>query len=458
MQKQLNFVLLLAFMLSFSYNAIAQNSVDTLRLSMNEAVDLGMKNNLNLKNTHLDYVIAKKKVWEVTAMGLPQATATGTYQYTPTISELTMMGFNPNSLPSGTPLTKQDILDATQISSVPLGTKNSTSLDITVSQLIFSGEWIVGLQAASAYERLQKKVVERSEYQTKEAITSAYNGVLIIENAYNNLNTSLLSITKLYDDVKAINGQGLNEDTDVDQLKITVNNLRSGVETLKGQILTMNMLLKIQLGLEFDQPIKLTNNLDQLVALAPLQTMVVDSFNIASSVDYQLAQNQVEISKLLVKREYTKFLPTLAGFYVYHDRLSAGGLDFQSANTLGLKLSIPILTGGARLATLSQAKLNRVKAENSQKLAEQGLTVEFTAARNSYLSLYSAYLNLKESMELSLKVYNKDVIKYKEGMLTSMQLTNSQTQYLNSQRSYFDAQLSLLNAKAKLERILTKSE
>lgn len=52
----------------------------------------------------------------------------------------------------------------------------------------------------------------------------------------------------------------------------------------------------------------------------------------------------------------------LAGYYAYHDMISDGAsFDFQSKHTMGLKLSIPILTGGARLVTLSQAKLNYKK-------------------------------------------------------------------------------------------------
>lgn len=64
---------------------------------------------------------------------------------------------------------------------------------------------------------------------------------------------------------------------------------------------------------------------------------------------------------------------------------------------------------------------------------------------------------IQETMELSERVYKKNTIKYREGMLSSIDLTNSQNQYLNAQKNYFEAQLSLLNAKANLDRILTKS-
>lgn len=432
MQKHFFYILLV--LLAFGYSAKAQTPVDTLQLSLNKAIELGLKENLNLKNANLDYLVAKKKVWEVTAAGLPQATATGTYTYLP---KLPMIDFG------GSPM--------------ELGVHNSRAIDGTASQLIFNGEWIVGLQAASVYERLQNKTLYQTEYKTRESIISAYNSVLIIEESYKNLSSTLDATSKLYENTKALNQQGFIEESDVDQLKIMINNLSSGVETLHNQIDVVNMLLKMQLGVEFNQPIKLTNTLNQLVELAPIQPITADSFDVKSSVEYQLAETAETLSKLSLRREYTKFLPTLAGFYAYHHSLTDEALAFQAENTFGLKLSIPILTGGARLATLSQAKLNYKKAQNSKILAQQGLTTEYLATRNGYISAYNTYLNSKESMELGFKVYNKTVVKYQEGVVTSMELTTSQNQYLLAQKSFYEAELNLLNAKAKLERLLTNA-
>lgn len=454
MQKLFVVVLVLGLNLAWGTSVKGQVTTDTLKLSLDEAIKLGLDGNLTLKNTHLDYLRAQKQVWEVTAIGLPQASVAGSFQYTPKVAEMPMQIIN-NSGAGTDPLLKGDVTNM----SIPLGSTTSTTLDAQVTQLIFSGEWIVGLKAAATYESLQGQMVEKSTFQTKENIISAYNSVLVIEEAYNNLNESLLSIEKLYLDMQAMNKEGLTEDTDVDQLKITYNNLQTSVVTLRNQVGTMYMLLKIQLGLELDTPLKLTNNLDQLVLLAPEAALISEAFDATGSVDYQLVKSQEKITKLQVSREYSKFLPTLAGYYAYHDILDGGGsFDFQSQHTAGLKLSIPILTGGARLATLSQAKLNYQKAQNSSKLAEQGLITEFTAVRNQYLSSYNSYVNIKETMELSERVYTKNTVKYREGMLSSIDLTNSQNQYLTAQKNYFEAQLTLLNAKANLDRILTKSE
>lgn len=107
--------------------------------------------------------------------------------------------------------------------------------------------------------------------------------------------------------MQAMNKEGLTEDTDVDQLKITYNNLQTSVVNLRNQVQTTYMLLKIQLGLELDTPVKLTNSLDQLVLLAPEAALITEAFDVTKSVDYQLTLSQEKISKLQVSREYSKF-------------------------------------------------------------------------------------------------------------------------------------------------------
>jgi len=57
-------------------------------------------------------------------------------------------------------------------------------------------------------------------------------------------------------------------------------------------------------------------------------------------------------------------------------------------------------------------------------------------------------------LALSEKIYNKNIIKFKEGVASSLELTQSQSQYLTSESNYYNSVISLLQAKAKMDRIL----
>jgi outer membrane protein len=120
----------------------------------------------------------------------------------------------------------------------------------------------------------------------------------------------------------------------------------------------------------------------------------------------------------------------------------------------GVSLTLPIVTSGQRLATISRAKFDLQKSRLSKDNVEQGLIMEFETARTGYQTAFSNFTTNKESMILSKKVYDKTVIKYKEGVSSSFELTQNQAQFLTAESNYYNSVLSLLNAKAKLDRIL----
>ena len=55
---------------------------------------------------------------------------------------------------------------------------------------------------------------------------------------------------------------------------------------------------------------------------------------------------------------------------------------------------------------------------------------------------------------LADKIYNKSVIKFKEGIIGSLELTMAQNQFLQAQSSYYTSIIELTTAKSKLEKLI----
>ena len=83
----------------------------------------------------------------------------------------------------------------------------------------------------------------------------------------------------------------------------------------------------------------------------------------------------------------------------------------------------------------------------------QGLLLEEARAKNALSSAYENYINVKENMELSKKVYDKTLIKYQEGLASSTDLTQANDRFLAAQSSYIQAMSELLDAKNSLDRL-----
>ena len=77
-------------------------------------------------------------------------------------------------------------------------------------------------------------------------------------------------------------------------------------------------------------------------------------------------------------------------------------------------------------------------------------------AKSNHETNYEKYLNQKENMELSKKIYEKTVTKYQEGLVSSLELSQIQNQYLSAEGKYISAMLDLLKSSSEVKKSLGK--
>jgi outer membrane protein len=452
MRKYLVMFLLLGSVIQGS----AQENKPVLKLTISDAQTFALQNNRAIRSARIDISSMDKQIWSTIATGLPQFNFDANYQHQFVVPQLS---FGPvldiNSLPDGS-ITKSDLTNAYKASPpISLGVRNNTVLNFTVSQLIFSGEYLVGLQASKVVKQVTEKSLIKTEEQTKETVATTYFLVLVLEENARVLRESLKSTDQTYSDLVKMNQEGFNEETDVDQMKIGRSNIQTLITSIEAQKELSMKLLKYQLGIGFDQTVVLTDSLPGIINQGTTQYLAAPEYNVKTSVDYLMISDQEKISSLMLKRQQSKLLPTISAFYRHQEQTNMPAFNFAVKDVAGVTLTLPIVTSGLRLATIGQAKYDLMKTRLNKENVEQGLIMEFETAKSSYQTAYSNYTTNKESMELSKKVYDKSVIKYKEGVSTSFELTQNQAQFLTTESNYYNSLLSLLNAKAKLDRILS---
>jgi len=301
---------------------------------------------------------------------------------------------------------------------------------------------------------VSEKAYVKSELTTKESVASSYYLVLVVNENLRVLKSSVELMDKTYTEIEQMNLQGFVEDTDVDQLRINKSNLQNLIQSLEGQLKVAEKLLKFQLGVDFSRELVLTDNLGDIINSGNFQYLFPGDFSVASSIDYRIMENQVELQMANLRRAKSMFLPSLAGFYQHQEMTNTPAFNFQPKDVMGLTMSLPILTSGQRLSKVSQGKLNLEKANLSKDMVEQSIILEYETARNAYQTAFLNFTNNKESLALSEKIYNKSIIKFKEGVMSSLELTQSQSQYLTAESNYYNSIISLLQSKAKMDRIL----
>lgn len=457
--KARNIIILTALLLVSCYGF----GQEVQNFSLREAQEYALKNSAEVKNTKIDNEIAKKKIWETTAIGLPQVSGSVNYQHQFKVPEVSFGGSSflklDPAMPAGSVLTSDMVGKTLTLGSNPgqpikLGLMDNTTVDLTVSQLVFNGGYIVGLQAARVYYQIADQNYQKSQIDIKESIANTYSMILIVENNRAVLQRSLDNIKKTLSDMRQINKQGLNEDTDVDQIELTSLNITNAISTINRQVEAAYDLLKFQMGIPLEKKIALTDNLEGLIATVDLATLTGKQFSIQNNITYKIMNTQEAFGKLALRKELSNTLPSISAFYKHTEKVSQAALDFTPKDILGVTMNVPIFSSGQRNVMVKQRRLDLEKIQNTKEKAIEGVKLDYTNSINELNSTFEKYLNEKKNIELTKRIYDKTLIKFTEGISSSLDLTQVHNQYLTAQSNFFTAAYNLLSAKNKLDKIV----
>lgn len=434
--------------------------------SLKEAQEFALSHNRNVRISELDLEIARKKIWETTAIGLPQFSVDINYQHifkVPVFS-FPVTGFTQDPL-TDVPDGFEQFEDPETMGGLsqyvytqpgfPVAEQDNATYDFTLSQLVFSGEYIVGLQAARVFRELSEQTVSKTENDILESVSNSYNTVLVLERSIAITRDIYSVVSKAQHEMDQMYRQGFVSETDADRMIIMKNQLESTLKTLEGQDRISKKILLMQLGLDFSKSCVLTDSINGLLLDTDLKLLTDAIFKVENNVNYQLASTSVELDFLNLRRQKSKFLPTVSAFYRHQELAKEPVLNFQPKDVLGVAISYPIFSSGQRLSLVSQARMEYEKSKLAQTDAEQGLIIEFEGAKNDYITAYENYILSESNFNLAKKIFNKSLVSFQEGITSSLELTTDQREFLTAESEYINSIMKLLTTKAKLDNLLS---
>ncbi len=432
------FQIILLILLSFG-GARPGKAQDTLRLSLNDALKIAQENNLNIRNSQLDLKSAQKKIWETMAIGLPHIDGTAKYQYIPTVPTLPASNFDPKAA-----------ADAV----IELGVKQNIVYDLTVSQLIFNGAYLIGLKASKVYYNFSEESLEKSILEINESVTNTYYMVLVGEESRKVLKSNLDNVDKTLADIREMYKQGFVEKTDVDQLELTGNTITNAISQIDNNLEMARRLIKILLGLSEKSNVILTDPLRmEEVQVTRITALAREPFILENSVDYKLLTTSELLAKYDLKREISNYYPVINAFYDHQEKWKTPIFDFAPKNVVGINLTLPIFSSGQRLAAVSQKRLAFEKATNNKLYIGNTMLMQSFQYQNDLRTKLEKFQIQKKSKELSDNIYQRTLEKYKQGISSSMDLMTVQNQYLNNLTNYYQGIYDVVGARTKLEKL-----
>ncbi len=286
-------------LLLFASIVQAQEEKKSYTFSLDQAITHATTNNRSAINANRDIEMAKKKKWETTASGLPQINGSISYQNNFEIQKSLI----PAEIFGGPPGTFQE---------VAFGTKHNATGNLSLTQLLFDGSYIVALQASKTYLQFYENNKKKTDIDVREMIINAYGNVLLADESIQILQKNKTVLEKTLFDTDQTFKNGLIEEENVEQLKITLASVNSNlnyVTRLKDISLKM---LKVNLGIEIEDELILTDKLDDLTQKNLDLALKSTDFNVTNNINYVITQNFVEQRNLEMKLEKSKALPSLS--------------------------------------------------------------------------------------------------------------------------------------------------
>ncbi|MCD6556021.1 MAG: TolC family protein, partial [Bacteroidales bacterium] len=284
--------------------------------------------------------------------------------------------------------------------------------------------------------------------------------ILVTEESLNVLDSVYTNIKKLYDETQAYYKSGFSEETDVEQLKLNLQNTENSLISFQKQRDVLYKLLKFQAGLNFDKKISISGTLKDAVNEIEESTILTEDFNVNKNIDYKLMQVQENLSDLSLQREKTNYLPSIAAFYSYskkamEDSISnIAGASWYPTSLWGIQINVPIFSSGQRYAKMKRAQFDLEEKHNLKQQTEQALLLDNAQTRSDYQIALNTVRNNSESRYLAEKIYNNTLIKYKAGTVSSITLTQTQTQYFQALSKYYQSLNDLIDKHIKLKKIM----
>ena len=420
----------------------AQRSQDSvpalLRLSLKEAQNFAVKQNRSLRNASLAVQEAYAQRWQTIASLLPSVDGSigKNVMYDDDFKEKMILF----------PGMQQPMSMSPWIYGV-------------TAAVGINGQGVVGALLNNVAIKMKKIALEKSENELRSSVMSAYVSVLALQSITGLLDSSLVNIQGLEQMTQNAVNVGAAEQTSADQIRVRVNTLKNNINAQKRNVELATNSLKVLLNVPVETELVLTENMDEVLSPERVLELLSQDFAIENNLNYQLLQQQVELAKRNVHMAGWAYGPTvsLAYQYNYRDYGSEAGFEMMnSPHTIAFTVKMPLWSSGKRAAGVVEKKIALEEAKNTLSETTDNLEIQYRQLCFDLTNAYETYLNEKDNIEVTQRVFNSSTEKFKWGAASNLELTNASNDLINAQSTYVQAMLTLINAQSELEEFLNK--
>jgi outer membrane protein TolC len=442
--------ILLAMLLCWGVNAQAQTVEE---FSLSEAVGYAQAKSNSVRSAQLDIARAKADVQEYTAIGIPKVNAEVDYNYFIDIP-VQLLPNDAFAIPGGPPVEPG-------FTEVQFGTRQNLTPSLTVSTLVVDGSYFVGLKASKGLLDMTKRQADLTQYDLKYQVIQAYLQALLVEENKEVLLRNIENLKTIRFETNAFYENGMVERLDVDRLDLSLSNLQVQLDALNRQTQLAKNLLKYQMNYPLQDSIVLTERLEEVLAIAETADLEGD-IAYDRRIETDILRRTIALNELNIKRFHMGYLPNITAFFTHQQQLQRNDLfddaepGFFPTTIVGATLNVPIFDGLDKAAKIKRARIDVAKFQLQLNDLERGIQLEVVNARATYRNAKERLESQNANVALAERILETTRIKYREGVGSSIEMTQAEQELYSTQANRLNALYDLVLAKAALDKALGK--
>lgn len=423
-----------------------------VNLSLKEALNYALEHKAEALKARLEVENSRYQIQEVRAMALPNINVEG--------------GLNNNPILQKSALPGEIVGQPGTTIMAPFGLEWGSSLNATVSQILFNQSVFTGLKAAKTTRDFYIINQALTEEQLIEKVAQIYYEVYQSQQMLKTIESNVTSTTKIKEIIESLYTNGLATKIDLDRTKVSLSNLQASKQQIINAIELQKNSLKFVIGMDLHSDIILPANTFDID-----EAVVFTENNIENRTEMQLLKKQEELYTYKKKSILSEHYPTLAlfgnfGYYGFGDNFPwfkepKDQVFWTSGASVGLTLRIPIFNGLGTRARVKQATIDIQKLQLDIKDAEQALALDF---KNAQTQIENALITIRiqeENVALAKDVLENIQNNYKNGIAPLTDLLNAETAFTEAENNYTSAlldyklaEVALIKSQGELKSLL----
>lgn len=418
---------------------MAQESVR--QLSLNQACQLGLDENLEVQNATLEAQKMYYQQKEAKSKLYPQLQGYSDLNYYYAIPKMLMPG---------------EMFGQTGEVAVEIGTKYDLTGGLKASLTIFDQSYYTSLKIAKRLSSLSELSLDQRKEELVYQISQVYYLCKITTQQISYLEDNMDKSNQLLEILKLQNENGMIRKIDYLKVLVNKNNLQTVIDNTNQLYEQQLSLLKYLTGLDMHNPIKLTDSLTYT------QTNLLNDElpSLDNRTELKLLDKQLEVAELNRKANLQGYIPTLSGsgqfFYQgqqndfnYFD----GGADkFFKVGVIGVSLNIPIFDGFEKHYKAKQLNIALLQLQNTRKNTTDGYTKDYTDAMRQYKNSLNALLRQEVNIKVAEEDYNVNLQGYRQQVVSLSDLMLSKNSWSEARLAYSNALLQFKNAELEVKK------